>query len=191
MKTLSEKVLELRELTNIGLIDCKKALELCDENVAIAKIYLETVSQAVARYKIVDGKPVTWTNADYVEAARMYINKLERDKAIDVIECVCKKHINNCELCPLYNDDPFHPCGMDSLTFSKVNELHKNTIMRIIQRLSMDDNNDEIIQAIEVLQNVCKDNNCDDCLLKRYDGHFVCGIACRQPIFWKSMFLES
>ena len=59
----------LREETGCSIIDCKKALDVCD-SYEMAYEYLRLKSQAVCRYKITNGKKEKWTDEDYIEKAR-------------------------------------------------------------------------------------------------------------------------
>ena len=64
----NNKVSELRRLTNVGIIECSKALKLFDDNIIQAKEYIEMKSHAVCRRKS-DGQ--LWKVQDYVD----YIKK--------------------------------------------------------------------------------------------------------------------
>ena len=60
----------LKYETGAGIRDCKMALEKCDYNYNIAYKYLRLISDGVARWKIVDGQRVKWTDEDYIKCAR-------------------------------------------------------------------------------------------------------------------------
>lgn len=67
-----EMIKKLRERTGCSLNDCKKALELCND-MNVAYEYLRLRGQALARYKIVNGKKIPWQTEDYLEAAKKNI----------------------------------------------------------------------------------------------------------------------
>lgn len=60
----------LKYETGAGIRDCKMALEKCDYNYNTAYKYLRLISDGVARWKIVDGQRVKWTDEDYIKCAR-------------------------------------------------------------------------------------------------------------------------
>ena len=67
-----EMIKKLKERTGCSLSDCKKALELCND-MNVAYEYLRLRGQALARYKIVNGKKIPWQTEDYLEAAKKNI----------------------------------------------------------------------------------------------------------------------
>lgn len=67
-------IIELKNRTGCPISHCKEALRLCGDNVEIAYNYLKLKSNAVSRWKIVDGNKVPWTNADYVSKASKEVN---------------------------------------------------------------------------------------------------------------------
>jgi translation elongation factor EF-Ts len=68
-----EMIKKLRERTGRSLNDCNKALELCNNDINVAYEYLRLREQALARYKIVNGKKIPWQTEDYLEAAKKNI----------------------------------------------------------------------------------------------------------------------
>lgn len=60
----------LKYETGAGIRDCKIALEKCNYNYNTAYKYLRLISDGVARWKIVDGQRVKWTDEDYIKCAR-------------------------------------------------------------------------------------------------------------------------
>lgn len=67
-----EMIKKLKERTGCSLNDCKKALEFCND-MNVAYEYLRLRGQALARYKIVNGKKIPWQTEDYLEAAKKNI----------------------------------------------------------------------------------------------------------------------
>ena len=63
-------VKRLKEQSGCSLVDCKKALEVCEGLEGVAYEYLKLKSCAVARYRIVNFKKVPWKDKDYVEEAK-------------------------------------------------------------------------------------------------------------------------
>lgn len=59
----------LRAETGCGIAECRKALEICG-SYDVAYEYLRLKSQAVCRYKNVNGQTVRWVDDDYIEKAR-------------------------------------------------------------------------------------------------------------------------
>ena len=59
----------LRALTGCSLVECHEALKICKDNEHLAYEYLRLKSTAVKRMKLVKGKWVNWTEADYVKEA--------------------------------------------------------------------------------------------------------------------------
>lgn len=62
-------IVTLHNETGIPLNTCKKALELC-KNYDEAKEFLHLTHTAVARYKIVNGKKIMFTDEDYLNLIR-------------------------------------------------------------------------------------------------------------------------
>lgn len=60
----------LKYESGAGIRDCKMALEKCDYNYNTAYKYLRLISDGVARWKIVDGQRIKWTDEDYIKCAR-------------------------------------------------------------------------------------------------------------------------
>jgi hypothetical protein len=65
-----EDIKFLRDNTGCGIVDAKKALDLC-KNKIIALEYLYLKGHAIARYKYVNGKKIPWENIDYYREAKM------------------------------------------------------------------------------------------------------------------------
>lgn len=69
---------ELRNRTGCSLPDCKHALILCGDKIGVAYTYLKLKNSAVARWKIIDGKKIAWSDFDYVmEAKRQYFSQFK------------------------------------------------------------------------------------------------------------------
>lgn len=58
---MNEKVKILSIITGCGLLNCKKALEICDNNELVAYEYLKLISQPVVRCKIINNKKIHWS----------------------------------------------------------------------------------------------------------------------------------
>lgn len=84
------EVFTLRNETGMPLDKCMKALELC-ENVNDAKEFLCLTNTAVARYKVVDGKRVAFTDEDYLNLIRKnnYMSQQENQT------CPCANSAHN------------------------------------------------------------------------------------------------
>lgn len=65
-----EKVIELRSRTGAGMMDCKKALMECHEDIDVAYEYLRIMSQPVARYCMIDGQKTPWKRDDYLQETK-------------------------------------------------------------------------------------------------------------------------
>ena len=82
MLTKDEKndIQRLRELTGCGMRDCKNAYLRCFNDIDIAYEYLNLVCHAVARYNIVNGVKVRWSDDDYINAA---LNRVKSSRCPD------------------------------------------------------------------------------------------------------------
>lgn len=67
-------VIELRNKTGNSLIQCKKALELFDNDIELAVEYLKIKSQAVCRRRP-DG--TLWQEEDYINEVKRRTNKCQ------------------------------------------------------------------------------------------------------------------
>lgn len=65
-----EKVMELRNRTGAGMMDCKKALMECQDDIDVAYEYSRIMSQPVARFRKIDGQKVHWKRDDYLKEAQ-------------------------------------------------------------------------------------------------------------------------
>lgn len=65
-----ENVKELRNKTGASLDDCKNFLTLCDNDVEIAFEAIRYCSQAITRYKIVNGVQIQKDKYDLIEMAK-------------------------------------------------------------------------------------------------------------------------
>lgn len=68
-------IANLKNQTGCSLMDCKKALILCDNNIDIAYVYLMLKFSGVKRYKVVDGIKKSWTDTDYLQKAKKQMIK--------------------------------------------------------------------------------------------------------------------
>ena len=71
-----KSVKKLMELTGCSSVDCRNAIEYCDNNFDTAYKYLQFINQAKTRYKMVYGVRVPWKKEDYRNEARKYVSKL-------------------------------------------------------------------------------------------------------------------
>lgn len=68
-----QTIRDLSRKTGFGVVDCNKALKMCNNNEGVAVEYLRLKSQPVVRQKLVKGRWVNWSDSDYVkEAKRQY-----------------------------------------------------------------------------------------------------------------------
>lgn len=71
-----KSVKKLKELTGCSSVDCRNAIEYCDNDFDTAYKYLQFINQAKARYKMVYGVRVPWKKEDYRNEARKHVSKL-------------------------------------------------------------------------------------------------------------------
>ena len=68
----------LRRLTSCSLIECKRALELCEYQEGVAYEYLKLRYCSDPCFKIVNYKKIPWSDKDYLlEAKRNYENSIK------------------------------------------------------------------------------------------------------------------
>lgn len=62
----------LRAETGCEISECEQALEICG-SYDVAYEYLRLKSQAVCRYKYINGKKIRWAENDYIERAKQAV----------------------------------------------------------------------------------------------------------------------
>lgn len=67
---MNEKVKYLFEITGCGLLNCKKALEVCGGDIPVAYEFLRLKSQPVVRYKQIGSEKIRWSEQDYINRAK-------------------------------------------------------------------------------------------------------------------------
>lgn len=60
---------ELARSTGCSVVDCSRALKVCDDKEGVAAEYLKLKSQPLVRKKLVKGRWVSWSEKDYVKEA--------------------------------------------------------------------------------------------------------------------------
>ncbi len=68
-------VKELRKMTGMDMKACRQAFITCGQDINLAYEYLKLKSQAVIRYKNVDGRKVPYTDSDYLALAKNKIGE--------------------------------------------------------------------------------------------------------------------